>query len=107
VYFELSICSFFIDVCTTAVLLFVCWILVGRLLLIRDGSWCLAPFVCLATVILRWTGSKGCPSGWVLKFGGPIAFDSKSGVSSLAQVLFWAFMVFFRWTRGCEVVEAV
>ena len=57
-------------------------------------------------MFLWWTGGKGCPSDLVLKSGGPIAFDSRSGVSSLVQVWFWAFLVFFRWTGGCAVVEA-
>jgi hypothetical protein len=43
----------------------------------------------------------------VLKSGGPITFDSRSGVSSLAQVGFWAFVfVLFRWIGGRKVVEA-
>jgi hypothetical protein len=31
----------------------------------------------------------------VLKSGGPITFDLRSGVSSLAQVGFWAFVLCF------------
>lgn len=41
----------------------------------------------------------------VLKSGGPIAFDSRTGVSYLAQVWFWALYGFFQWTGGREVVE--
>ncbi|RHN73679.1 hypothetical protein MtrunA17_Chr2g0301121 [Medicago truncatula] len=41
-----------------------------------------------------------------MKYGGPIAFDSRSGVSSLVQVWFWAFVVFLWWIRGCTVVKA-
>ncbi|KEH16389.1 hypothetical protein MTR_0200s0020 [Medicago truncatula] len=50
--------------------------------------------------------SEGCPSDLVLKSGGPITFDSRSEVSSLAQVWFWAFYGFFRWIGGRELVEA-
>ena len=58
-----------------------------RLLLLRDRELAFSCIlVWLATVILWWTRGKGCPSGWVLKSGGPIAFDSRSGVSSLAEV---------------------
>ena len=35
---------------------------------------------------MRW------PSDLVLKSGGPVAFDSRSGVSSLVVDLFWAFL---------------
>jgi len=42
----------------------------------------------------------GCPSDLVLKSGGPIAFDSRSGVSSLVQVWFWTFLVFSQWTEA-------
>jgi len=34
---------------------------------------------------------EGCPADLVLKSDGPITFDSRSEVSSLAQVGFWAF----------------
>ena len=76
----------------------------SRLLLLRDRKLA-SSCILVLTSILWWTGGKGCPSGWVMKSGGPIAFDSRSGVSSLAQVWFWAFMAFFRWPGGCEVVE--
>jgi len=33
----------------------------------------------------------GCHSDLVLKYGGPTAFDSRSGVNSLVQVLLWAY----------------
>jgi hypothetical protein len=39
---------------------------------------------------------EGCPYDLVLKSGGPITFDSRSGVSSLAQVGA-LFLEFFRW----------
>jgi hypothetical protein len=42
-------------------------------------------------VFLWCTGGEGCPADLILKTGGPITFDSRSGVSSLAQVAFWAF----------------
>jgi len=32
------------------------------------------------------------PSDLISKSGGPIAFDSRTGVSSLIQVWFWAFL---------------
>jgi len=69
------------------VLLIVWWILVGRLILLRDrelASNCF--FVWMTTVFLWWTGGKGCPSSLVLESGGPIAFDSRSRVNSLVQV---------------------
>jgi len=34
----------------------------------------------------------GCPFGLVLKFGGPITFDSSSGVSSLVHSCFLGFL---------------
>jgi len=89
------------------VLLFVCWFPVGRLLLLRDResvSSCI--LVWLDMVFLWCTGGEGCPYDLVLKSGGPITFVSRSGVSSLVQVLFWALLVFFRWIEGREVVEA-
>ena len=52
-----------------------------------------------------WFLLEGCPSDLTLKSGGPITFDSRSGVSSLAQVRFWVFYGFFRWIGGREVVE--
>jgi len=88
------------------VLLIVCWILMGRFFCFEIGSWRLAAVVWLVMVFLWWTGGKGCPPDLVLKYGGPIAFDSRSGVSSLVQVWFWALLVFCRWTGGYAVVEA-
>jgi len=38
--------------------------------------------------------------------GGPITFDSRSGVSSLAQVWFWAFFFVLSVYEGGMVVEA-
>jgi hypothetical protein len=91
----------------SSVLLIACLILMGRLFLLRDRKWkSSSNLVWLASMFLWWTEGKGCPSDLVLKYGGPIAFDSRSGVSSWIQVWFWAFMVFFRWTEGCAVVEA-
>jgi hypothetical protein len=42
----------------------------------------------------------------ILKAGRSITFDSRSEGISLVQGWFWAFLVFFLWTRGCELVEA-
>jgi hypothetical protein len=79
----------------------------GPVLLLRDRELASsAIIVWLATVFLWWIGGKGCPSDLILKSGGPISFDSRSGVSSLVQVWFWAFLVFLRWTGGCALVEA-
>jgi hypothetical protein len=46
---------------------------------------------------------KGCPYDLVLKSGGPIAFDSRSRVSSLTLVWFWVYI----WASfgGSEVVR--
>jgi len=63
-------------------------------------------FVWCDLVFLWCTGGEGCPSDLVLKSGGPITFDSRSGVSSLAQVLFLGFLCFFWWIGGREVMEA-
>jgi len=96
VSFELSFLPFLIDVCSTVnhvVCLTYCVLdYVGPVLLLRDRELASSGIIVwLATVFLCWTGSKGCPSDLVLKSGGPIAFDSRSGVSSLVQVWFWAF----------------
>lgn len=74
--FELSLFLInLIDVCTTTTH-------------VEIGSWCLAAiFFLLARVFLWWTRGDGCPSDLVLKSGGPIAFDSRSRVSSLVQDL--------------------
>lgn len=47
--------------------------------------------VWLAMLFFWWTGGEGCPFYLVLKSGGSIAFDTRSGVSSLVHVWFWAF----------------
>jgi hypothetical protein len=75
---------------------------VGRLILLQDReSVSNCNFVWRDLVFLWCTGSEGCPSDLVIKSGGPITFDSRSGVSSLAQVLgFGLFMVSF---GGSEV----
>jgi len=86
----------------SAVLLTACWIL-----LLRDRELVTRGIIVwLAMVFPWWTGGKGYPSELVLKSGGPIAFDSRSGVSSLDEVWFWVFLAFFRWTGGCVVVDA-
>jgi hypothetical protein len=86
----------------------VLWMLVGRLLFLRDWElvsrykwfgwlWCL----------LRRIGDEGYLTDLSLESGRPITFDSRSRVSVLIQVCFGLSMVFFlRWTRGREVVEA-
>jgi hypothetical protein len=40
--------------------------------------------------VFRVDRGEGCPYDLVLKSGGPITFDSRSGASSLAQV--WGFI---------------
>ena len=50
--------------------------------------------VWLDLVFLWCTGGEGCSSDLVLKFGGPITFDSRSGVRSLAHVLVLGFLWF-------------
>ncbi|KEH26474.1 transmembrane protein, putative [Medicago truncatula] len=80
--------------------------LVGRLFCFEIGSWC------LSAIYFDWlwcfSGKRRVrwPYDLVLKTGGPIAFDSRSGVSYVVQVWFWALLVFFWWTRDCAVVEA-
>jgi len=72
---------------------------VGRLLLIRDQELLSSRnLVWLVMVFLWLIEGEGYPSDLVLEFGGPIAFDSRSGVSSSIQVLIWVNLVFFRWT---------
>jgi len=51
-------------------------------------------------VFLWCTEGEGCPSDLILKSGGLITFDSRSRVSSLYQVWFWAFYGCFRWIGG-------
>jgi hypothetical protein len=68
---------------------------VGQLLLLRDResmSSCI--LIWLDLVFLWYIGGEWCPSNLILKFGGPITFDSRSEVSSLAQVWFWVFLWF-------------
>jgi len=90
------------------VILFVCWFSVGRLILLRDWESVSSGNLVWCDLVFLWcTRGEGCPSDLVLKSGGPITFDSRSGVSSLAQVWYWAFYGFFRWIGGREVVEAV
>jgi len=76
------------------VLHIVCWLSMGRFIWLRDresGSSC--------NLYLTWfgflwcTGGEGCPANLVLKSGEPITFDSRSRVSSLSQVRFWAFVL--------------
>jgi hypothetical protein len=99
-------------VCTTAYHIVLSFFLcagfpVSRLLLLRDReSMSSCNLVWLDLVFLWCTGGEGCPSDLTIKSGGPITFDLRSGVSSLAQVRFWAFYSFFRWIGGREVVEA-
>jgi len=89
------------------VLLFVCWFQVGLLLLLRDRELVSSCHIVWLDLVLLWcTGSEQCPFDLVLKSGGSITFDSRSRVSSLAQVWFWNFYGFFRWIGGQEVVEA-
>ena len=89
------------------VILFVCWLSVGRLLLLRDRESVSSCKLVWRDLVFLWcTEGEGCPSVLVLKSGGPITFDSRLGVSSLDQVWFWAFYGFFRWIGGREVVEA-
>jgi hypothetical protein len=79
----------------------------GPIILLRDRELASSGIIVwLTTVFLWWTRDKGCPSDLVLKSGGSIAFDSRSGVSYLVQVWFWACLVFLRWIGGCAVVEA-
>jgi hypothetical protein len=72
------------------VLLIVRWISMGRLILFRDRSWS------LAAILFGWLWyslvdrGEGCPYDLVLKSGGSVTFDSRSGVSSLAEV--WGFL---------------
>ena len=57
------------------------------IILLRDRELASSSIIAwLATVFPWWIGGKGCPSDLVLKSGGPITFDSRLGVSSLAQV---------------------
>jgi len=74
------------------VLLFVCWMLVGRLFCFEIGS------RCLSAICFDWlwcfSGKPGVrwPYDLILKTGGPIVFHSRSGVSYLVQVWFWTFV---------------
>jgi len=70
---------------------------VGRFLLPRDRKLASNCFIVwLTTVFLWWTGGKGCLSGLVPESNGLVSFDSRSRVSSLVQVWFWALLVFFQ-----------
>jgi len=52
-------------------------------------SWCLAAILFWLDMVFLWrNGGKGCPADLILKFGGPITFDSRSGVSSLVKLVF-------------------
>jgi hypothetical protein len=93
---ELAVFPFLIDACSIAnhvVSLTYCVLDSDRpVILLRDRELASSRnLVWLATVFLWWTGGKGCPSDLVLKFGGPITFDSRLGGRSLVQVWFWAF----------------
>jgi len=83
---------------------FVCWFAVDRLLLLRDReSVSNCNFVWRDLVFLSCTRVEGYPSDLVLKSSGPITFDSRSGVSSFAQVLVLGFLWFLsvhRRSRG-------
>lgn len=74
------------------VLLFVCWMLEAGYFASRLGAGVFLQF-CFDWL---WCFSHGpgvrWPSDFVLKFGGPIAFDLRSGVSSLVEVSFLAFL---------------
>ena len=64
----------------------------GRSIWLRDRELASSSIIVwLATMFLWWTGGNQCPSDLVLKTGGSITFDSRTGVSSLVQVWFWAF----------------
>jgi len=89
------------------VILFVCWFPVDRLLLLRDRKSVSSCKLVWCDLVFLWrTEGERCPSVLVIKSGGPITFDSRSGVNSWDQVRFWAFYGFFRWIRGRGVVEA-
>jgi len=55
-----------------------------------DFFWRLPLLLGSISVVANSCLSLGCPSDLILKSGGPITFDSRSGVSSLVQVWFWA-----------------
>ena len=89
--FELSFFPFLIDVCSIAnhvICLTYCVLdSDGPVFLLRDRELASSGIIVwLATMFLWWTRGMWCPFDLVLKSGGPIAFDSKSGVSSLVQV---------------------
>jgi len=68
---------------------------VGRLFLLSDReSVSSCNLVWLILVFLWCTRGKGCHFDLVLKSGGSITFDSRSGVRSLAQVLVLGFLWF-------------
>jgi len=82
----------------------------GPVILIRDWK-----SVSRCKYCLTWFGVSLVYRGWGVpfwfghKFGGPITFDSRSGVSSLDQVWFWAFLWFLSVDRrsrggGCWLI---
>jgi hypothetical protein len=89
------------------VILIVCWFSAGMLLLLLDRESVSTCNLVWRDLVFLWCiEGEGCPFDLVIKCGGPITFDSRSGVSSLAQVWFWAFYGFFRWIGDREVVAA-
>jgi hypothetical protein len=52
-------------------------------------------------VFLCWIEGEGYPFDLVMESGGPIDFDSRSGVSSMFQVFIWANLVFL--IAGLEI----
>jgi len=86
------------------VLLFVCWFPVGRLLLLRDReSESSCNLVWRDLVFLWCIEVEGCPPDLVLKSGGPITFDSRSGVSFVVKFgfgLLWFLSVDWRLRGG-------
>jgi len=57
------------------------------------GSWWLAVIMFDLIWCSMVYGGEGRPTDLVLKFGGPITFDSRLRVNSLAQVSFWVFVL--------------
>jgi len=89
-------------VCTTAYHVVLSYFLcagfpMGRLLLLRDRESVSSCNLVWCDLVFLWCiGGEGCPSDLTSKSGRPITFDSRSEVSSLAHVRFWAFYDFFR-----------
>jgi hypothetical protein len=93
VSFELSFFPFLIVVCSTAShVVYLTYCVLGSdgpVILLRDRELVSSGIIVwLATVFLWCTEGKGCPSKLVMKSGGPITFDSRSGASSLVLVWF-------------------